>query len=216
VRVAEPFHFDGFGLPTYTQVPDELFDQLLPFLKEAEIKALLYIIRRTFGFKKQADAISFNQFLKGITTADGRQLDHGCGIKSPTNLSNALKSLEGKGIITAHKLVDVKGRLQTTTYALRFREGVLPKQEYRTTESGVGVLPQQEQQQTVSQETGGTTNSLDDSTDSTGPGPPGVLVKEPMDMSPGGPSRPMTLEERLAWQERMEAQERRLRPRPPP
>lgn len=117
----EPFVFAGFSLPNYTQVPDELFDQLLPHLKEAELKALLYIIRRTFGFKRSVDSISFNQFLKGITTKDGRTLDHGCGIKSPTNLSNALKSLEAKGIITSHKQIDAKGRLHPMLYVARMR-----------------------------------------------------------------------------------------------
>ena len=93
--------FRGFNKPTYTPVPDQLFDELLPTLREAEIKALLYIIRRTFGFKKDQDSISFNQFLKGITTKDGKVLDRGCGIKGASNLSRAPTSLEEKGIIIA-------------------------------------------------------------------------------------------------------------------
>jgi hypothetical protein len=95
----------------------------MPHLKEAELRVLLYIIRRTFGFKKNADPISFNQFLNGITAKDGRQLDNGCGIKSRTNLNKALKSLEAKGIITTHKERGEKGELLATTYALRFKTG---------------------------------------------------------------------------------------------
>src|SRR5688572_25466515 len=93
------FHFEGFTSPNTTPVPDVVFDAFLALLGEAELKALLYIIRRTFGFKKERDAISFNQFLRGITTRDGRILDQGCGIRNRTTLSTALKSLGEKGII---------------------------------------------------------------------------------------------------------------------
>ena len=46
-----PRPFRGFRSPSYTQVPDELFDELLVELSGGELKVLLYIIRRTFGFK---------------------------------------------------------------------------------------------------------------------------------------------------------------------
>ncbi len=139
----EGFRFHGFRSPTYTQVPDELFDQLLPHLKEAELKALLYIVRRTFGFKREADAISFNQFLRGVVTRDGRQLDGGCGVKNRTNLSNALKSLEEKGIIVAAKSWDERGENQTTIYKLRFA-GVVPEEDYPSTASERQVVPHQD------------------------------------------------------------------------
>jgi hypothetical protein len=48
--------FQGYSTPSYTMVPDELFDEHLPFLSGAELKVLLYIIRRTFGFKRIAIA----------------------------------------------------------------------------------------------------------------------------------------------------------------
>ena len=60
--------FQGFSAPNYTQVPDELFDDLMTDLSGAELKVLLYIIRRTFGFKKTEDTISLSQMLNGITT----------------------------------------------------------------------------------------------------------------------------------------------------
>src|SRR5918911_705131 len=97
------FRFEGFESPNTTPVPDVVFDRLLAKLGEAELKALLYIIRRTFGFKKDRDPISFNQFLRGITTQDGRVLDEGCGVRDRTTLSSALKSLEAKGIIESEK-----------------------------------------------------------------------------------------------------------------
>src|SRR5215216_6536594 len=84
--------FRGFRSPNYTMVPDELFDELLADLSGAELKALLYIVRRTFGFKKDADAISLSQMLRGIRTRDGRVLDRGVGLAKNT-LLGALASL---------------------------------------------------------------------------------------------------------------------------
>lgn len=55
------WQFSGFVFPTTTPVPDQLFDELLPRLSGAELKVLMYIIRRTFGFKKQSDDISLAQ-----------------------------------------------------------------------------------------------------------------------------------------------------------
>jgi hypothetical protein len=46
-----------------------------------------------------ADAISLAQFQDGIVTADGRQLDKGCGIKSRTAIVKALAELTERGII---------------------------------------------------------------------------------------------------------------------
>ncbi len=149
----DDFYFEGFTSPTYTPVPDAVFDQLLSVLGHAELKALLYIIRRTFGFKKDADAISFTQFLHGITTVDGTVLDRGCGIKNATNLNNALKSLEDKGIIIATKVDDPSGDKAATIYSLHFAEGVLLKKQYPTTEPAVGVLLKKQLQETVIQET---------------------------------------------------------------
>jgi hypothetical protein len=126
------FHFEGFEgfeAPNTTQVPDILFDRLLSHLGEAELKALLYIVRRTFGFKRASDAISFNQFLRGITTRDGRVLDQGCGVRSRTTLSQAVHSLEEKGLVLSEKGVDEKGDNSTTVYRLRFRENARAPQQ---------------------------------------------------------------------------------------
>src|SRR3954467_12959511 len=95
---ADQMTFRGFRSPNYTQVPDELFDELLSVLSGAELKVLLYIIRRTFGFKRDADAISLSQMMSGIVTHDGDRLDRGVGLSKPT-LLQALRSLEANNII---------------------------------------------------------------------------------------------------------------------
>src|SRR6266545_1108463 len=94
--------FRGFRCPTYTIVPDEVFDGLLVELSGAELKVLLYIVRRTFGFKRDSDAISLSQMLRGIVTADGRALDRGVGISKPT-LLQALRNLQAKNIIETER-----------------------------------------------------------------------------------------------------------------
>lgn len=73
------FRYEGFSHPNYTPVPDDVFDLIAPQLTEAELRVLLYIVRRTFGFKKDSDAISLNQMIHGIKTRGGRVLDQGTG-----------------------------------------------------------------------------------------------------------------------------------------
>ena len=153
------FHFQGFTSPNYTQVPDDLFDVLLPQLAGAELKVLLYIIRRTFGFKKSSDPISFNQFLRGIRTRAGEQLDRGCGIKNRSTLSSALKSLEEKGVIQSEKGIDPLGDNATTTYRLRFQaekrtdQGVVRKVDHGSPVSSPPVVQKVDQQERALQET---------------------------------------------------------------
>jgi hypothetical protein len=112
--------FEGFDSPKYTQVPDQLFDELLTQLTGAELKVLLYIIRRTFGFKKDADSISLSQLMYGITTKDGRILDSGVGISKPTLLS-ALRSLKDMNIVATERRRSVDKGDEPTVYMLNIK-----------------------------------------------------------------------------------------------
>jgi hypothetical protein len=116
---ATGFQFEGFGLPTTTPVPDQVFDVLLHHLTDPELRVLLYIIRRTFGFKKQSDDISLKQMVEGIQTKDGRVLDHGAGVSKPT-ASKAVKGLVQKGVIVAVRHRSPEKGDEPTTYTLRF------------------------------------------------------------------------------------------------
>lgn len=109
--------FQGFYVPNSTQVPDTLFDELLSELSGAELKVVLYIIRRTFGFKRQSDTISINQLLRGITKKNGEVLDRGTGLTKPT-LLRALKSLTERSIIIPARQFDEKGGYKATEYRL--------------------------------------------------------------------------------------------------
>jgi hypothetical protein len=134
-------NFEGFVPANTTPVPDVLFDELLPTLKEAELKALLYIIRRTLGFKKSTDAISLTQFKKGITTKEGKVLDKGCGVKDRTTLIKALASLEDKGCIESIKAKTASGDDDITSYRIRFRDVVGNSDHLNTKGSGQTLPP---------------------------------------------------------------------------
>ena len=121
------FFFEGFEQANTTAVPDVLFDELLVLLNGAELKVMLYIIRRTLGFKKTTDTISFNQFLRGITTKEGRVLDRGCGIKDRTTLSKALARLERLNCIESTKGKNAKEVNEITAYSIKFRSQIVGK-----------------------------------------------------------------------------------------
>lgn len=89
--------------PNYTQTPNDLFDHWLPLLTEAELKVLLVIMRKTFGWHKTHDQISLSQ------------LSRFTGMKEDTVLK-AARSLQEKGVISR----DVSGPngKQITTYSL--------------------------------------------------------------------------------------------------
>jgi len=116
--------FPGFRSPSYTMVPDELFDELLPELTGTELKVLLYIIRRTFGFKRDSDTISLSQMLSGITTKTGRTLDHGAGV-SKGALLPALRSLREKNIILSERQQSTDRGNEPTLYRLNVQHDPL-------------------------------------------------------------------------------------------
>ncbi len=113
--------FAGVRQPGCTQVPDEVLDWIMAYLTGAELKVLLYIVRRTFGFKKEADAISLDQLCHGIVRHDGRRLDLGTGLKRPTVLE-ALRSLRAKNLIVAAQQLDSATGSRPTIYALRLTQ----------------------------------------------------------------------------------------------
>jgi phage replication O-like protein O len=102
--------FEGFYTPRFTQVPNTLFDELLPELGLGELKVLLYIMRRTFGFHKDADRISLHQ------------IEAGTGL-SRKSISAAVSSLEEKGMVLVARSQGDDGVHGVNTYSLRLAEG---------------------------------------------------------------------------------------------
>lgn len=79
-------------IPNSTQLPNIILDFVVPLIPEAEARCLIYICRRTFGFHKSSDRISFSQFMGGIKDRRGQILDYGTGL-SRQAVSVALKTL---------------------------------------------------------------------------------------------------------------------------
>ncbi len=120
-RNAEAVPFRGFDVPNFTPVPDEFLDEMLPLMKsEAELKILLYAMRRTYGFKRDSDNISISQLLRGITTREGSRLDRGTGL-SKKHLLKALDSLEEKGLLIRTRRHSEKNGDEATNYRLMLR-----------------------------------------------------------------------------------------------
>jgi hypothetical protein len=154
----DEFYFEGFENPTTTPTPDVVFDELLSRLTGAELKVLLYIIRRTYGFKKNIDPISLTQITSGIVTRDGRVLDKGTGLDRSSAIK-AAKGLVEKGVVTVQKEKGEDGVNMVNVYGLRFRSsrpsatGVVEKNDYGSGKNPLGVVEKNHPQETVLQET---------------------------------------------------------------
>ncbi len=115
--------FPGFANPNTTAVPDDFFDFVAPRLKEGELRVCLYMIRRTYGFKKDSDDISITQMMNGITTRDGRVLDLGTGLSRQAVIT-AVKSLEAHRVIIRTTNQSTEKGNEATTYRLNRLEVV--------------------------------------------------------------------------------------------
>ena len=118
--------FKGFSRPNTTPTPDEVFDIFMTQLTHAELKVLLYIIRRTYGFQKDSDSISLGQISSGIVIRrgerKGERLDSGAGIDKRT-APRIVKSLEEKGLIIVGRERTKDGYNEVNVYKLRFKSG---------------------------------------------------------------------------------------------
>lgn len=110
--------FPGFDSPRYTPIPDYMLDHLMADLSGAELKVLLYIMRRTFGWKKESDDIGLKQLTSGITARDGRVVDRGTGL-AKSSVVAAIKSLEEWGIIERRENSDAERGDRPSTYRVR-------------------------------------------------------------------------------------------------
>lgn len=85
-------------IPNSTQIPDIILDHWMADLSGAELKVLLYVARRTYGFGKESDDISLNQMADGIKRRDGTCLDRGTGL-SRSGVKTACNNLIQRGIL---------------------------------------------------------------------------------------------------------------------
>lgn len=75
-------------VPNTTQTPNVYIDRVMHLLDEAELKTLLYAVRRILGFHKEWDYISLSQFMggNGRLDEDGEPLEYGTGLTKTTQI----------------------------------------------------------------------------------------------------------------------------------
>ena len=112
--------------PNYTQIPNVYFDSIMQELNGSENLVFLAIMRKTFGWRKKKDRISYSQIMKMTGLA-----------KSTT--ATAIKSLELKDLIVSEK----KG--QSVSYFVNITDITVPKIEpvrkSNCTENRTGTVP---------------------------------------------------------------------------
>lgn len=95
-----------------------------------EQKVLDYLLRHTWGYKKDADSISLSQFMNGIVKKNGDVLDTGTGIKDKRTVRKALNGLMEKGFINC---IPVSGRESIFELKINPSHGMLPLTSHVTT-----------------------------------------------------------------------------------
>lgn len=87
MTIIKPFARQG----NFTQVDNAVFDEIMPTLNGSEWMVLSFIIRKTVGWQKDSDGISYSQFIKGT------------GISSNSTIKKALDSLVKKRLVLVGK-----------------------------------------------------------------------------------------------------------------
>lgn len=101
--------FPGYGAPRFTMIPDVLLDRQLRELGHAELKVLLVIMRKTYGWQKDADRISLSQ-LAQLTGLNRRSVMRATG------------SLEQQGYILVERNEAARGESAVNLYRLKIRK----------------------------------------------------------------------------------------------
>jgi len=114
-----PTRWPGVSRPNYSPIPDDYLDFAMATLKGAEFKVLMYVARRTFGFKRQSDRISLTQICSGITRKDGTVIERGTGLSRQGAVS-AIRSLIDQGYIHEEKSSSDERGNEVNTYTIVF------------------------------------------------------------------------------------------------
>jgi hypothetical protein len=92
-------------IPNTTQIPNVVLDDLMPQLSGSELKVLLAIVRKTYGWQKRSDKISFTT-LRQLT---GLSRDAVRGHQSPdTDSFNNNAGKEGSSDVRGDKRIRPK------------------------------------------------------------------------------------------------------------
>ena len=110
--------FRGYRGPRFTPIPDEFLDHQLAYVSSAEAKVMLFLFRKTYGYRKSGDRVSLAQLEFGTVASDGTIIDRGTGLSRAT-IWRALKGLQEKGLIEVHRQTTPLGDSDINYYRIR-------------------------------------------------------------------------------------------------
>ncbi len=120
-----PKGFSGFPEPQYTKTPNIIFDCLLSDLSGSQLKTLLFVVRKTMGWRREHEMVPIS--IAQIQEATGLS-------KEP--VIDALRWLCDSKLILRQKQRGFEGRQGTTSYRLRFTDDAdIPESENPTLEN---------------------------------------------------------------------------------
>ena len=114
-----------FRKPGYTQIPNEIFDQLMPQLSGAQFKILCLIARKTLGFHRECHAMGLDA------------LSSGAGL-SRQGVLDATEALCKEGWIEKEKRAD-HGKSAASLYSLAIEDDPPLGVKLVDPSTGVGV-----------------------------------------------------------------------------
>jgi hypothetical protein len=79
---------------------------------------MLFLFRKTYGYRKSGDRVSFAQLERGTISSNGTIIDRGTGLSRAT-IWRALKGLQAKGLIEVHRQTTPLGDLDINYYRIR-------------------------------------------------------------------------------------------------
>ena len=119
--MAQKQKFEGFDPEPRTWDFPMIINGWVHKLSGSEFKVLWYILRHTYGWQKDSDAISYTQFKYGILKKDKKWLDRGTGLSYPA-IKKAIDGLKEKGFLEVIKGRNEKGKQSTNRYSPRLKK----------------------------------------------------------------------------------------------
>lgn len=105
-----PFRFGGFPMlssPNHTQVPNEFIEKWMPILSDSAVRCFLAICRKTIGWHRDKDAVSYSQLMQMTGLSRG-------------GVAAGIKQLEEKDLVRL-----VRSGRRTNVYEIAFEPEVV-------------------------------------------------------------------------------------------
>jgi len=116
-------------MPNYTQIPNVYFDEIMQHLNGSENLVFLVIMRKTFGWKKNKDKISYTQIIKMSGLAKSTVCS---ALKTLEEMGYIILEKNGQSIFYSVNISDVTGtKIEPVRKSNRYenRTGTVPKIE---------------------------------------------------------------------------------------